>query len=308
MEWVLITLLIGLVAALFYLQYAMDKRITRLKVAINLIVDDLEKLEALFEEDNSTGVGNTITSTAPLAPLLDDNAGNRRELESDGLPLQGHMIIVGQSGSGKSNIAKNQVIRRISSGQQLYLVDTKNELGPLFERHCVKVVGADGADKLFAELRQEAARRQQLFADVVRNQKKSCENIGDYQKLTGNKLPIITVVVEELIDLNKSIDMDKLVSLLVIGRSAGVFVLALAQLFRNDIIDRKGSANFNTKVFLGKFDAIAFRLMFPTASKQDQSRAMDYLGAPGKGYVEEYGEVYLHQFPQVEKHHVERWI
>src|SRR5512133_2074086 len=37
---------------------------------------------------------------------------NQREL-NDGLPLQGSTIVVGQSGSGKSNVLMSQIIRRL---------------------------------------------------------------------------------------------------------------------------------------------------------------------------------------------------
>lgn len=291
-----------------YLSLQTIDRSKRLKVAINLIVDDLEKLEAMFEEDTSTGVGNTITSTAPLAPILDDNAGNRRQLESTRLPKQGHAMIVGKSGSGKSNVAMGLIIERIQSGQQIYIIDTKNELGPLFKRHCAKVVDENGADRLFSELAQEAKRRQDLFAEVTEQHKKPCRDLGEYFKITGNKLPIITLVIEELVALSEVIDQSRLVRLLVIGRSAGIFVLALAQYLRKDVIDRKGSINFNTKVFLGAYDRIAFDLLFGSVPTSVSKHAQEYLGAPGKGVVEEGGEIVYRSFPRVHDYHLEAWI
>lgn len=301
---------VAIAISIYALQQSMENinRTSKLKTAINLIVDDLERLEALYEEDMSTGAGNYIEDTAPLAPLHDDNAGNHRELESDKLPVQGHTLIVGKSGSGKSNVAMSQIIRRIKSGQQIYIIDTKNELGPIFKRHCAKVVDEGGADRLFSELSQEAKRRQELFAETTEQHKTPCRDLGEYLKITGNKLPIVTLVIEELVALSEVIDQAKLVRLLVLGRSAGIFVLGLAQYLRKDVIDRKGAINFTTKVFLGPYDRIAFDLLFGTAPTHVAKQAQEYLGAPGKGWVEENGEFYFRQFPRVETFHLERWI
>lgn len=291
-----------------YREYQIKASIEKIKVAINLIVDDLEAIEAMLEEDTSTGVGNVITNTAPLAPVLDDNKGNRRELESTRLPKQGHAMIVGKSGSGKSNVAMGLIIERIQSGQQIYIIDTKNELGPLFKRHCAKVVDENGADKLFSELAQEAKRRQDLFAEVTEKHKKPCRDLGEYLKITGNKLPIITLVIEELVALSEVIEQARLVRLLVIGRSAGIFVVALAQYLRRDVIDRKGSINFNTKVFLGAYDRIAFDLLFGSVPNNVSKEAQDYLGSPGKGVIEENGSIGYRTFARVHDYHLEAWI
>lgn len=282
--------------------------IEKIKVAINLIVDDLERIEEMLEEDTSTGVGNLITSTAPLAPIVDDNTGNRRELESTRLPKQGHAMIVGKSGSGKSNVAMGLIIERIESGQQIYIIDTKNELGPLFKRHCAKVVDENGADRLFTELAQEAKRRQDLFAEVTEKHKKPCRDLGEYLKITGNKLPIITLVIEELVALSEVIEQARLVRLLVIGRSAGIFVVALAQYLRRDVIDRKGSINFNTKVFLGAYDRIAFDLLFGSVPNNVLKEVQEYLGSPGKGVIEENGSLGYRTFARVHDYHLESWI
>lgn len=270
------------------------------------LTDMMDLIESLQRDlDMVASEGPQPVSTKdpkPQAVGVDD--GNVTPLESDGLPLQGHTICVGQSGSGKSNVGMSQIIRRLRDGQRLYCIDTKNELGPIFRRHMIEVVKPDEGEDLIRRLLKIAAERQQLFERTSEELEMPCRDYGEYFKRTGEKLPIICIIVEEMIVLMPIIGQDLLIQLLVIGRSAGVFVFAMAQYLKADILDRKGSVNFNTRIFMGKYDSIGVGILFGNMDKSEGAQVREFVGMPGKAAVDENGMVRLTNMPRVEDFHL----
>jgi hypothetical protein len=247
------------------------------------------------------------TNKAPVNPkpqAVNVDDGNVIPLESDGLPLQGHTICVGQSGSGKSNVGMSQIIRRLRDGQRMYCIDTKNELGPIFRRHMIEVVKPPDGEALIRRLLDIAEERQQLFERTSEELEMPCRDYGEYFKRTGEKLPIICLVVEEMIVLMPIMGQDLLIQLLVLGRSAGVFVFAMAQYLKADILDRKGSVNFNTRIFMGKYDAIGVGILFGNMEKAEAGQVREFVGSPGKAAVDENGMIRLVTLPRVEDYHL----
>lgn len=222
---------------------------------------------------------------------------NQREL-NDGLPLHGHTLVVGQSGSGKTNILMSQIIRRLKAGQELHCIDVKDEIEPIFGSH-VQCVPTDMAKQKFGQMLRIAEERRKLFSSVSQMRRKPIRDYGEYFKVTGEKLPIVTLICEELIVLMDEVDESELVKLLVTGRSAGVFVFALAQYIKADILSRKGSVNFNTTVFMGKYDSIGIGLLFGNLEKEEKDALKEFLGSPGKGAVMEQGQLKTQTFPRV---------
>jgi hypothetical protein len=214
------------------------------------------------------------------------------------------MIVVGQSGSGKSNLAMSQIIRRLGAGHEIHVIDTKDELCPIFGRHVRSCSDATFAESKFRELLQVAETRRALFNETSAEYEAPCRDFGEYFKLTGTKLPVVTLVIEELIVLMQLVKPDLLVRLLVLGRSAGVFVLALAQYLKADILDRKASINFNSRIFLGKYDRIACGILFGDLDKQETGLIADWLGEPGKCVFDDQGDIDLLTMPRVEDYHL----
>lgn len=214
------------------------------------------------------------------------------------LSLHGHTIVVGQTGSGKSNILMSQIIERLRDGQQLHCIDVKDEIRPIFGRH-VQCVSLAEASKKFDELLWVAQERRDLFSAASADKHRPCRDYREYETITGIRLPVITLVCEELIVLRSEVDESKLINLLVIGRSAGVFVFCLSQYLKADILSRKGSINFTTQVFIGKFDSVSVRLLFGTLNKEELAAVKEYVGKPGYGAVMCKGEMTLHKFAEV---------
>lgn len=295
MAYIPLALSIASLLVTVYLYRGVQRTLQRHREAINILFKDVDELFSTGPQPETTNPKKEVN-------------GNYRGPESDGLPLTGHTVIVGQSGSGKSNVAMSQIMRRIQDGHEVYIVDTKAELGPLFRKHVKRSVNADDADKLFDELINIANKRQELFADTMEKLKRPCRDRGEYFKLTGNKLPVISVFIEELIALMETVDEGKLIKLLVLGRSAGVFVVALAQYLRSDTLSKKGSINFNTKVYLGRYDKDSFSILFGYPPKDTKEELQNFLGSPGKGVVEEAGNLTTRTFPRIEDYHLMEWM
>lgn len=215
------------------------------------------------------------------------------------------MLVVGKSGSGKSNVLMSQIIRRLRAGQELYVIDTKNEIGPIFKRYLHKLVKPDGAVDLMKKMLEIAQDRNCLFEEAADQYERPVRDLDEYHKVTGVKLPVVCLVVEELIVLMDLIPQDELIKLLVLGRSAGVFVLALSQYLTAKILERKGAVNFNHLIFLGKFDRISIDILFGSLDVEVVKEFKQFLGAPGRAMVEVDGTLLEPQvMPRVQDTHL----
>jgi ABC-type lipoprotein export system ATPase subunit len=106
-------------------------------------------------------------------------------------------VLVGQSGSGKTNILMNSTLARIQQKHEVHLVDQKNELAQIFERH-VKVYQPDQTLELVRRLTLAAEDRMEHFGQVARQLGEPIRDVWEYEEVTGKKLPIIWLVLEEL--------------------------------------------------------------------------------------------------------------
>jgi len=203
----------------------------------------------------------------------------------DPLPVVGHVLVSGQSGGGKTNALMLAARTRLLAGHQVHIIDSKNELAQIFERHA-KVYTPDQTAKVVKLLVQAAKDRMQIFSDTGRRLKEPCRDIWEYERLTGKEMPVISLVVEELILLLEYITSSELTRLYVAGRSSGVFVFAATQMLKANIIERECSINITRRVYLGAPDKIAMRVMFPGGiPKEVMARAEQHLGPAGHGLM-----------------------
>lgn len=223
------------------------------------------------------------------------------------IPNKGHGIIVGGTGSGKSNVLIAEIINRVEAGHEIHIIDVKYEMGQLFET-IANVVEIEQATDKFQELFDLAKERQKLFRETGKRLRKPCLNAADYRQLTGNKLNTITLVVEELIVLMDTVDQEDLIKLLVIGRSAEIFIIAAAQYLNAKILDRKGSINFTTRVFLGKFDKYAIPILFGNLEADEIIEIQNHVGRPGMAAVQIDNELLTVRMPLVPSNLLERYM
>lgn len=285
--------LVGLGRRLLELTNEYDEFILEYDAQIRILTKDVDLLHSEGQ------VKSMVTRSVPK--LLDDD-----EL-TDGLPLQGHTLIVGKSGSGKSNVLMVQIMRRIRAGQEIYCIDTKDEIEPIFGQY-VKCVASKDAEKTIRELLQVAEERRQQFKDTTSSTGRPCRNHGEYFKVTGNKMPVIVLIVEELIVLRGMMEEASLIEMLVVCRSAGVFVICLAQMMKATILSREGAANFNCSVWLGKYDRIACGIVFGNLDKSETKLIEEFVGEPGKAAIQENSEITTRTMPEVLDDHLIPYI
>lgn len=253
----------------------------------------LDEQQALIDELMSDGQ----VEEAPRPKKLPE-VGNLREL-NDYLPLQGHTLIVGQSGSGKSNLLMSTILRKLKDGQQLHVIDTKQEIEPIFGR-VLTCVGTDKAEDKFKELLTLAQERRELFNHEAANFGEPIRDYSEYYAVTGEKLPIVNLIVEEMTVTAYDIDQEDLVKLTLLGRSSGVFVTILSQYIKDEIVPKKASTNFTCRVFLGRWDTSADTLFGPV-DKNEKPRLVEFVGSPGKAVVQEGGQFKCVTMPRVSK-------
>lgn len=266
-----------------------DEELVAILAALDMLSRDVDMLCS----DGQAPPVNTKSHSAPKVTI----PGNVGEI-NDGLPLEGHGLIVGKSGSGKSYVLMSQIIRRIKAGQQVHCIDTKDEISPIFGDY-IQCVSTTGAERKIKDMLKLAQERRELFKTATKQYNRPCRNFHEYKALTGEDMPVICLVVEELIVLMGIIDEDPLIEMLVVCRSAGVFVVCLAQVIKADILSRKGTLNFNWQVWLGKYDRIAASLLFGNLDKIDQKTIADHVGEPGAAAIQMDGEIVCTQMPNV---------
>lgn len=194
-------------------------------------------------------------------------------------------MLVGQNGSGKTNILMNSTLARIQAGHDIHIVDQKNELAQIFENH-VHVYKPEQTVELIRRLTQAAKDRMEHFGQVARQLKEPIRDIWEYEEVTGKKLPIIWLVLEELILVTAQIDQNELTELFVAGRSSGIFVYAAVQNLKAETLSTNSSINIMNKVFVGSPNKLAMRTLFKTEMPKDvYIKANNFLGEPGKGLL-----------------------
>lgn len=194
-------------------------------------------------------------------------------------------MLVGQSGSGKTNALCSCLLSRMQAGHDIRLIDTKNDMSQIFENH-VSCYDRNEVSDLIRTLTEKARSRMDLFSRKARELKRPIRDLAEYNKVTGEDLPVISIVVEELVIITDLIDEDELTELFVAGRSSGVFFVCLTQRLNIDILSTTASNNFLTRVYLGAPDKVAFRSVFPGGvPKNIQEESSRHLGPPGNALM-----------------------
>lgn len=227
---------------------------------------------------------------------------NKKPIQ-DPIPHEGHCILVGQNGSGKTNTMMVSLLSRMEDGHEVHLIDTKGELGQIFENH-VSVYKPEDVVKVIRKFTQAAKDRMEFFATTGRQLKQPIRDIKEYREVTGKPMPTISIIIEELIVVTDAIDADELTELFVAGRASGIYVFALAQLLKADILPRKCSVNILTKIFMGAPDKIALRVLYPGGIPDHvMSEASRHLGPSGQAlmYDGRTNEFKCIKFPRVDR-------
>lgn len=209
-----------------------------------------------------------------------------------------HGLYHGDTGSGKTNAINSMIVQlhhMVHAGVpiQLYAADYKRELSATWSRSALFESGIltepQDIAEMLGELGGMVRTRYQLFEETARRYERVVENYSAYTSVTGETLPVVICIVDEL---NAALEAAKrnaplaehLRSLLQIGRGAGVLVQGGFQYMRAETFGRDGSKQFVTRAHFGAYDQTAVSMLF--GSRVDTNvlqQALD--GTPGRGLI-----------------------
>lgn len=185
----------------------------------------------------------------------------------------GHVLVGGESGSGKSTWLHAMLAALLSAHSpaelQVALLDPKQVEFQVYRElpHLLAPVATEAgeASALTARLLAELDRRRARFAEV------GARNLVNYDHLTGESLPLVLLVVDEVTDIAleaglKSLFYKNLIRLVSKGRAFGLVVVLATQNPKAEVLNTLIRGNMSTR--------IAFRV-----ATANHSRTI--LGLPG---------------------------
>jgi hypothetical protein len=167
----------------------------------------------------------------------------------------GHILVGGESGSGKSTWLHAMLVSLLAVHSpdelQVALVDPKQVEFQVYQGlpHVVSSVAIEAgeASALTAGLLAELDRRRALFAEV------GARNLINYRHLTGDSLPLVLLVVDEVTDIAleaglKSNFYKNLIRLVSKGRAFGLVVVLATQNPKAEVLNTLIRGNMSTRI------------------------------------------------------------
>lgn len=108
-----------------------------------------------------------------------------------------HILIAGETGSGKSVILRTIIKQFIVKGHKIYMIDFKGgvEFGVQYEKYGEVITDRSRAISLLTQLVSEMNRRLDLFRSS------QVKNLGEYNKKTGENLQRVGVFCDEVAEM-----------------------------------------------------------------------------------------------------------
>ena len=174
------------------------------------------------------------------------------------LPDMDAVLIGGTRRMGKTNLLHTWIQALLCGGRaRLFLWDGKE--GVEFGRYAPWAVVVENLGNALRPLFDEMARRKVLFREA------GAASLPDYEKKTGDRLPRLVVVVDELAQVNEE-DQEALARLVALGGAFGVHPVLATQRPDAKAVQALLKANLSTRIAL------------PVPSHHD---SMVVLGRPG---------------------------
>jgi hypothetical protein len=213
-----------------------------------------------------------------------------------------HTLLHGETRSGKTTSIHNLIVQAHilahHADVRFYMTDVKRELGAAWGRSPLLAApvqnDASGAGELITELVQGqdgVLSRYEQFEALANERNVICANIREYERHTGQRPPLVFVVIDEL---NALLEMAKkgdelqraLTILLQTGAAAGFYVIAGAQYLNAKVFGRDATQQFVSRAHFGTHDATALRMLFNQAPQPIAGEAIP----PGRGFIRVQGQ------------------
>ena len=182
--------------------------------------------------------------------------------------------IMGSSGSGKSTLLKSIIHQMESTGWLIFLTDMKHSADfKKFSNDICMAYSQEETLNVLNFIAEEMNRRQKLFYDL------GVVKISEYRKLTGEQLPRIVYICDEVAELlvktnnkdHKQLieNIEERISLLTrMGRSFGISVILSGQRLDSNTLSGQIRANLDIKI-AGRCDSVLSQLIFNDTRAHD---------------------------------------
>ena len=219
-----------------------------------------------------------------------------------------HMLIAGETGSGKSvclaSIITSLIYKKTPEELELMLIDKKNELSIFNELPHLIDNSLNNDDDIISALRNLEGELRERNNKIT---KKGARNIQEYNKRAKNKLPYIVLIIDELQDLlSRDIkkEAERIINTIAsLGRSAGIHIIAATQRPSAKVLTGELKANLPTKIALSVANNTDSRVIL------DHKGAEDLIGNGDALLKRKESVKYEHiQVPYVTTEEIERVI
>jgi|GEM_PF-3310867 len=212
-----------------------------------------------------------------------------------------HALFHGDTGGGKTNAIDSMIVqlhRMAARGVslQLYAGDYKRELAATWRRSAlfgegIQTEPIDIANML-ADLAEETRLRQATFERAGTATGRIIRNYSEYVGVTGEQLPVIVCIVDELnavLEASAGTALDSnLRTLLQMGRASGVLVHGGFQYMTSNVFGRDGSKQFITRAHFGAYDQTAVKMLFGVVDHKALQPLVT--GQAGRGLIRTVGQ------------------
>ncbi len=181
-----------------------------------------------------------------------------------------HLLIGGTPGFGKSAFLHQGTITMLQHGVQVYIIDLKRLEFAYLRSHARVVTTEDAATKLLQDLCREMDRRIDALEAA------GAVKVQDY---TGADMPFITVIIDELAELQTDPFFEALNRLLRLCRAVGISIIASTQRPSVKVLEGDSRAMFAARLCYQVADETNSRMILGEAHGEGA-----YLpGIPGRG-------------------------
>ncbi|PAB50507.1 cell division protein FtsK [Lactobacillus johnsonii] len=176
----------------------------------------------------------------------------------------GGLLLIGRSGTGKSNLATYIMLKSMSQVHcGLYIVDAKR--ADMFGLSKVLING----NKVVVSTTNQIARMLRLINENMNNRYEHFNNGKWGQDFSEYGFRPYLLVIDEISAMlaeagdNKKEIVSQLRQIILRGRQAGIFTLISGQRIDASILDRDITLQLGTRIVMGQADSDTYRMAYP---------------------------------------------
>ena len=176
----------------------------------------------------------------------------------------GGLLLIGRSGTGKSNLTTYIMLKAMSQTRcGLYIIDAKR--ADMFSLHKVLINGG----KVVVSTTNQIARMLRLINENMNNRYEHFNNGKWGQDFSEYGFRPYLLVIDEISAMlaeagdNKKEIVSQLRQIILRGRQAGIFTLISGQRIDASILDRDITLQLGTRIVMGQADGDTYRMAYP---------------------------------------------